>query len=594
VQHRHQSAAAVSENHSATVSGCRNNAADHAGISGAIERSQGRKSSFLKKRSKKLSLPGGSNPIRIGPRTPPSKSFLVLLCKKEHSFVSVYAIITFLVLTPIFAVRVPCLGDYLNHLARLHILTSIGHSPALRQFFEPRWQIVPYFGMDVPVAALTHIMDIYQAGRIFVAVCVLMPVLAAVSLHYALYRRIGLAPALAFLLCYNFVLALGFLNYLFSAALAVMLFAAWIAAAHWPLWRRAAVFPALALIIYFSHVFAFVAYGLLLIGYELGRGWTRGRSAWRITAADVAAAGAQAILPVILTLVLHTASTYGTEHVTRYGSFADRVGAVISPVYFPGGDPALVGAFVLAPLLGLLLARGMRLPRAIWPALALVAAAALAVPGMLLNVWGAEFRLPLVAAMVLAGAARPRPGFGRRSAVLVLTALVALIGARVWTATALLTALDTQVAHMRQLVTQLPRGARLLVVDGPPDAPGRLAKLAIIGHMSLVAAIDRDAFVPLLFTGTTPLRLLPTMQNSASQGVPAISVAMLRDGFARPAPSGLLPAYKDGAQMYWLGWPQKFDDVLITHYGGAIGPLPPVLRRVAGNEVATLYSIQTK
>jgi len=533
---------------------------------------------------------------------PSRKSFLALFFKKEHvsGFLpprvtaSIYALLAALVLVPIFAVRVPCLGDYLNHLARVHILTSISHSASLQHFFQPRWQLVPYYGMDVPVAALLHVVGIYQAGRIFVALCVLMPVLAAMALHYALYRRIGLAPALAFLLSYNFVLALGFLNYLFSAALAVMLFAGWIAAAAWPPWRRSVVFPVLALILYFGHVFAFVAYGLLLIGYELGQAWARGRPAWRITLADIGAAGAQAIVPVILTLTLGTAHTFGTEHVTRYGSVGDRIGALISPVYFPGGGATLVGAFVLAPLLGLLLARGVRVPRAIWLPLVIVAAAALAVPAMLLNVWGAEFRLPLVAASVLAGAATPRPAFGRRAALLVLTALVALIGVRVWTATTLLRALDTQIAQMRELVAALPRGARLLVVDGPPDAPGRLEKLAVIGHMSLVAAIDRDAFVPILFTGTTPLQLLPALQNSASQGVPAISVAQLREGFARPAPPGALPAYKDGAQMYWLGWPQKFDDVLITHYGGAIGPLPPVLRRIDGNADASLYRIEKK
>jgi hypothetical protein len=533
---------------------------------------------------------------------PASKSFLVLFSKKEHPYclfsaglnAGMYAALAALVLVPIFAVRVPCLGDYLNHLARIHILTSIGHSAALQQFFQPRWQIVPYYGMDAPVAALLHVVDIYQAGRIFVAICVLMPVLAAVSLHYALYHRVGLAPALAFVLSSNFVLALGFLNYLFSAALAVMLFAGWIAAAHWPAWRRAAVFPALALVLYFGHIFAFVAYGLLLVGYELGRAGTGGRSAWRTSAADIAAAAAQAVLPVILTFTLGTARTFGAAQVTRYGSLADRIGALISPVYFPGGGSAVVGAFVLAPLLGLLLARGLRLPRAIWPPFAILATASLAVPGMLLNVWGVEFRLPLVAAIVLAGAATPRAHFGRRSAALVLTALVALIGVRVWTATNLLMALDTQVAHMRQLVAHVPRGARVLVVDGPPDAPGRLATLAIIGHMSLVAAIDRDAFVPILFTGTTPLQILPAMQNSASQGVPAISVAMLWDGFARPAPPGPSPAYKDGAQMYWLGWPEKFDDVLLTHHGGVVGTLPPVLQLVGGNDVAGLYRVERK
>jgi hypothetical protein len=41
------------------------------------------KTSFLKKRSKKLLSIGVRDPIRIGPRVPMSKSFLVLFFKKE-------------------------------------------------------------------------------------------------------------------------------------------------------------------------------------------------------------------------------------------------------------------------------------------------------------------------------------------------------------------------------------------------------------------------------------------------------------------------------------------------------------------------------
>jgi hypothetical protein len=44
------------------------------------------RSSFLKKRSKKLLLPRTRDLVGIGPRTPTSKSFLVLFFKKEHSF----------------------------------------------------------------------------------------------------------------------------------------------------------------------------------------------------------------------------------------------------------------------------------------------------------------------------------------------------------------------------------------------------------------------------------------------------------------------------------------------------------------------------
>ncbi|MEJ0046710.1 MAG: hypothetical protein WDN04_11825 [Rhodospirillales bacterium] len=98
-----------------------------------------------------------------------------------------------------------------------------------------------------------------------------MPVLAAASLQYAVRRRVGLIPVLGFLLSYKYLLARGFLTYLFSAGLAVMLFAGWLACADWPRWRRAPVFAAAGLLLYFCHVFAFLAYGILVSGHELAR-----------------------------------------------------------------------------------------------------------------------------------------------------------------------------------------------------------------------------------------------------------------------------------------------------------------------------------
>ncbi len=503
--------------------------------------------------------------------------------------VAIYLALGIVVLVPVFSVRVPCLGDYLNHLARIHILGAVGHSAVLQRFYLDRWRIVPYFGMDVPVAALTPWFGLYGAGRIFVAMCVLTPPVAAATLRYAVWGRVGLLPIAAFLLCYNYLLALGFLNYLFSAGLAVMLLAGWIAASEWPPLRRAGVFVLPALVLYFGHVFAFLAYGILLGAYEMGRAIGRGRAGLNVTAAEVAAAGAQAVLPAVCAFVFRAADTFGTVHVTKYGTLQDRIAALMSPLYFPGGGDVLVGAFLVLPLLGLALARG-RLSAALWPALCAIVVASCAAPAMLLNIWGVALRLPLVAAIVLVAAVRP-PRLGPVARACVLGIVLLLVGARVWTATVLLRRLDAQVAQMRELVSHLPQGARLLVVDGPPSAPGRLAPLGIIQHMSLVAAIDRDAFVPMLFTGTTPVQLAPAMYDSASQAVGAITVAQLRQGYDRPAPPGPLPLYRDGAQMYWLGWPTKFDDVLITHFGADVGALPPDLAMVAANGIATLYRV---
>jgi hypothetical protein len=225
---------------------------------------------------------------------------------------AVYALLGACVLAPVFSVRVPCLGDYLNHLARIHILLTIGGSPALQQYYEPTWRLVPYFGMDLPVALLARFIGIYTAGRVFVAVCVVIPVLAAVSLQYAVRRRVGLVPALAFLLSYNYLLARGFLAYLFSAGLAVMLFAAWIATEGWPRRRRVPVFAVAALLLYFSHIFAFLAYGILVGGYEVARMARSRRRPLASVAVNLGAAAAQALPVLAVVLLLRADGTFGS------------------------------------------------------------------------------------------------------------------------------------------------------------------------------------------------------------------------------------------------------------------------------------------
>ena len=76
-----------------------------------------------------------------------------------------YGVLTVVVLAPVFAVTVPGLGDYLNHLARIDIMARIGGSPVPRPFYESGWRFVPYYGMDLPVLLLSRVLGIYRAGR---------------------------------------------------------------------------------------------------------------------------------------------------------------------------------------------------------------------------------------------------------------------------------------------------------------------------------------------------------------------------------------------------------------------------------------------
>ena len=61
---------------------------------------------------------------------------------------------------PLLLVLVPPTADIVNHLARLHILATIGDSVELQQLYSVRWQLTPYVGMDALGLGLAKLMPI--------------------------------------------------------------------------------------------------------------------------------------------------------------------------------------------------------------------------------------------------------------------------------------------------------------------------------------------------------------------------------------------------------------------------------------------------
>jgi len=480
---------------------------------------------------------------------------------------AVYLLLATFVLTPVFAVTVWGLGDTPNHLARIHILTRIADTPALQLLYETSWKPVPYLGMDVVVASLAQAMPIYVAGRVFVAVCLLTPVAAAALLRRAVWGRVGLVPALGFLLSYNYLIARGFLGYVFGAGLAVMLFAGWLATRRSPRWRRAAWFAPAVLLLYFCHAFAFLTYGLLVGGFELGCAVRQRFQAPRKILLDWLAAGAQAVPVMAAVALFATSATAGFKLVTLYGSLPNKLAAAAAPLYFPG-PPAVVGVYVLLPLIAVAGARHLRLASALWPTALIVGVVAAAVPNVLLSSWGADYRLPYVVGIVMIAAAAPRRPPSRATAWAGLAMLFAFVAVRSANAFSLVRQLDAEEAQIRSVVRALPEGARLLVVDaGRPDAGPFAAPAHMTGHLALVATIDRNAFIPFLFTGTTAVQPRPEWRDAASPSSLPVDLDQFKDGITRGDPPTGPPPYGYGGQQYWLGWPHKFSFVLMEHYG---------------------------
>ncbi len=506
---------------------------------------------------------------------------------------ALYAVMTAVVLYPVLTVQVPALGDYLNHLARMHILSDIGHSEALSRFYRVHWQAIPYLAMDATFVVLNHVTTIYDAGRIFVAICVVLPVLSVALLHFAVHRRLSLVPTTAFLFCYNYLLSWGFLVYLPALCLAVMLFAGWIGSAEWPRWPRAALFCVLALALYLSHLVAFGAYCLVVGGFELARGWRAGFRPWRAIAADWLAAGLQAVPAIVLALSVHVERPFVGPLHTSYGDLATKLIALESPVLFFGGRAdELAGGFAVSVLILGLLSGRLRLAPTVWPAVVAVGAVAVCMPNTLLSTFGMDFRLPLLMVLLLIGATSTTERTGRGVGAAALAGFLALTAVRsVGIATALQSA-DRQIAEVREVVGAMPRGMRLLLVDNPPFGQNRgTVPPRATMHVGMVAVIDRDAFVPNLFTGLATVRPAPELRASSTPLGDPLRLADLRDGLGRRDDPAGDKGNGEGLRIYWMGWENKFDYVLIRHFGNRPAALPANLRLVATSSVADLYRI---
>jgi hypothetical protein len=507
---------------------------------------------------------------------------------------AIYAALAAIVLAPVLSVRVPGLGDYLNHLARMHVLASIDTSPALQRFYRVQWSPIPYLAMDAVVPPLARVLPLYLAGKLFVCACVLAPAAGAASLHYALHRRLSLVPAAGFLVSYNMLLSLGFLNFLFSTGCAVMLFAAWVATAGWPRWPRAALFAPAVLLLYFGHVFAWLGYGLAVFGFEAGRAVRARFRPVPSVAADAAAALLSAAPALGFAATLDVGAGYVGRLTNDYGGVGAKLMAAASPLLF-AHDEANFAVLLGALVLGVWLLARLRVHPAIWPSVLSVALAAVCVPHVMDSTWGTDLRLPLVALLLLIGGVSARHGAPARGGVwrpAATAALLILVAAKSADAARLLAGLDRLIAETRRVVAVLPPGARLLVVNDLGGNTGREeVSASTYWHMPLTAVIDRDAFVPTLFSGLSTVHIQPAYRLASTPNGLPVTPAQLWQGFRHEEEAGRDIGNGLGARLYHFGWPAKFDFVLVQRFGRDPGPLPPNLDLLVHEADMDLYRI---
>jgi hypothetical protein len=527
--------------------------------------------------------------------------------QRTGKYAAVYGLLAAIALYPILMVSVPNLVDYPNHLARMYILAHYNDSEALRRFYQVQWRPFPYLGMDTTVILLSRIFPIYVAGRIFVGLCVLLPALSVFVLHFSIHKRLSLVPTLGFLFSYNALLLWGFLDYLPTLCLAVIVFAGWMSTTHWPRWRRLLVFSALALALYLGHLIAFGAYCLLVLCFEVFRAARAGLQAWRAIIVDWLFAALQAVPGIVLALItiieLASSSTVEGSFVgptpTVYGNFPEKILALLSPILFSQSIIEVERAFAMMIVAVIILRFArltgrIRLAPEVLQIFLVVAIISLFIPVMVLGTFGLDFRLPLLGAIMFLSAISTTERLGRVFKSVILCGVILLTGARSVEVSGYLRNSDRQIAELRRVLEAMPKGMRMLAVESSQAerSPG-IDPAYVTPHAPLLAVIDRDAFEPNLFASYLGVvHPKPEFKMiSTPRGHPYPNVAQLVDGYGQVFDPHADISDGLGGRIYWLGWQRNFDYVLVMHYRSRPASLPGILQLVASSNIADLYAI---
>ncbi len=482
---------------------------------------------------------------------------------------------------PILTQPLPPIEDYVNHLARMHVMASLDTDSDLARFYEIQWQIVPNLMMDLMVPKLAQLIGIYKAGQVFTVASFALILSGTLALNRALFGRWSLPPLIAAPLLYNFVFLTGVMNYVFGMGLALWATAAWLALREraWP-WRMATS-AALVIALFFCHLFALGVYGVALLAIETGRLLQRRGQPLVPRLVDFCATGLP-FVPVLLMLLASPTWELSSQNFWEPLGKIDGLKFVVE-VYSD------VVAFLLISALafGIVWAVRHRVLRFHPLGLLLLTVGGLvylALPRMMFATYMADQRLPIALAfMIIAcididmGPRMVRRGF--------LALLLMLLVVRVIEVDASWAMLSGANQEFRDSVKRIKRGSTVLVVYADATGGDDVRDLGLV-HAPCLAMIERSALVTTAFTveGKQVMHVRPAYREQVDT----------EDGMPPTLAQVVLSAEKhiDDNKLYWHDWENRFDYVYVLFTGDdAVNPAPDRLKLVHDGDRFQLYKV---
>ena len=482
---------------------------------------------------------------------------------------------------PVLAGPVAPLADFVNHLARMHVLAVRDSHPLLAELYRVQWAVIPNLIMDAVVPPLVRVFGVYAAGQIFVAATLLVLATGPMMVHRALFGRFSPLPMVAVLFLYNGMLLFGLMNYLLGLGIALWGLAGWIALRDRSLWLRLPLATAIVAVLFFCHLFDVGLFGLAAGSLELWR-WSRD---WPVAPRRLVADSLALLVPFLPVPLLMLASpTMGLSHDVLWLP-QGKMDGITAIIQLYGDVTDLVfGGLLIGGGLWLARRRLLGLHPAGWTLFVIGVLVFLALPRMLFGSWLADQRMPIALLFLVLGFLRPASG--RTLGAAFYTLLIGLSLFRVVDVQAHWSQLGNRYQEFRAASQLIAPGASVLVATADQPAGTEAANLAI-SHAACLAVIERDALVSTVFSvpGKQILDVAPAKRDrvDAEDGDPPTVSQMLA------AADGPLP----GKPRYWDRWGQRYDYLFVLYTRrGDDNPDPEQLALLTEGDSFQLYQIR--
>ena len=495
--------------------------------------------------------------------------------------VSVFVLLTAASLLPVLLTPIPAMVDYVNHLARMYILSQNGSADA-NPYYEVAWALYPNLAMDLLIPQMARLVSVENATRLFLLLSQILIIGGALALERVVKGRMHLAgfAALMFLYCLPF--SWGFVNFEFGLGVALLGISGYLMAAEraWPI--RFIVNAVFVTALFAAHFFALGVYGATLGLYELWRAYDRKTPYSAVVLRLVLLA-----IPVsaLLELMRLTAGSIGSEGSNWFFQF--------KPVWLfriMNGYNLSVSAASSLVLFGLLYfavkRRVLKLePAGIWIAIGF-AFLYLAIPSQLFGTSFSDLRMIPAAALIL-------PAFctlslpNRRWAMATLAVVTGITLANL--AVTYLEWLPYRADYAAIIASfqKIERGSKILVGGSGQegDPPFNDLTRYPMFYAPTLAVHYADAFVPNLFTavGKQPVQALPSIARLAIPYGGPVPMRVLAEIATGRSPSDVPP--------FIATWPRDYDYLYVI--GPRIAnPLPDRLEELEASPRFALYRIR--